>query len=945
MDLFFGALLIYLLIAGMVFTVRWVIWLTGNLKPKLSKTQLKETLKSLQKNGFMSLEEVIAYLSSSKAPRFIKNNIKKPLDLAQPNSSAEPKSSSLAENTNLQSTHIGPEAPAANDIDLVSTIQTPEAKYAEKTDTASTLLYVGAGLVITGALALVAFNWQNFTNLIKGLLILILTLGFYAGGIFTFSKPRIKSASLSLMAIASVLLALTGIGLWNFGIGDVWPGNFQSYWLIYSIGLTIVYALTARFTQRYNYNYFFLAALYSSVISLAFTLTNDNNFRIVIIAILNLLLYLSQRFFVELATTVRYTATILNQLLSLGIILIVYNNITGIRVDNVQLTAILAMLVPTIFNFWAHFVVKEKTLGFEGQVGLVALSVKLLLVGSIFNFNAALYCTTLLVYSIILIGVKYFILKPTGDTLDKLASRLIYLHTFGISALQILTSIEILHFDSLNSNLQLVYLTICWLILVTVTTLDQAMRVLQVANLLVVIIFNWLLVNIQPDASLDIFAGANFVLFCAGLGLSHVLNRSQFLWKKTTISPTIFALILSLAFTLVSINNWLGVWIFGLSCVIISIQARFNKLSRLSFIGFILELFSIKYAGALMWDYKLTSLENSAWLVYLLLFAMVIHTILADLEFEDKTLRSQNLLAKFILGLGAIIFCLDSEINLFILDLITLFVASLYLFVRRRLLAYIYILFGLSLWLNLEIVGKFNFALWQVLASYGFLIVIWELLASDLVNIKLENKEKQVAQGLSTGFNFLLLLAQLNYVFSEPKLESLVSILFVTIGLAIVGMKKPVFQYLSGWGLILMCWDYAQVYHLHSQFYVIPVTIYLLVIAYILNRRKQPNVKAFEFLGYNWQLITVLIQSLPSTTEGIYYSLVLIILSVGLTGFGLWRKNRQIVYNALGYLGLGLFIRLYIILLQIPWYLYLLAIGIGLIVGAIWWTNHRNRKI
>ncbi len=952
--LILAAVAVYLPIAGLIFTIQLIVKASSKYGPKLNKSQLKNILENLQKGGFSDLKEVIQYLNSANAPSDIKQGqLRKPIDLSKiAETPMQSKTFDIGQSTTLKPDTLETKATiqTSSNSDSDHNIKTQakaiiEKIASERMDSASALLYVGAGLVIIGALALVAFNWQNFTDLIKGLLIIVLTLSFYVAGIFTLNNPRVRSVGFSLIAIASVLLALTGVGLWNFGIQTNWPGNFQSYWLIYSLGLAVVYSLTAKFTNRNNYNYFFLAAVYSFIISLSLTLTNDNNFRIVIIAVLNLALYLSQKFFGTLTTTVRYTATILNQLLSLGIILVVYNNIFDIRSNNLQWTAIIAMLIPTIFNLWAHFVEKGKSLGFEGQIALIALCFKLLLVGAIFEFNALNYCISFLAYSAVLIIAKYFVLKPKGDGLDKIASSLIYLQTVGVVFVQIVAFSKITNFDSLNSTTQLIVLTLCWLMLSTTTILDKVPNALQAVNLLLVVIFNRLLLNIKPDADNELLAWGNFAFATIGFGLSYLLNQFKSIWRHIMISPAIFAILISMIISILSDNNWLAIWIFGLSCLAVSIQARFNKLSQVSFIGFVLEIVTLFYAWNLMMHYNLINSENILKFVYLVLVIIILHTILADFEFKNETLRLQNLIAKYTLAGGLIALSLDYQYGVLPLILAVLFIINLYLFIRRRLTGFIYILFGLSIWLNFEMAHNFDFQLWQSLAGHGFLLIIWQLLGSDLVKIGLIDKEKEAIQKLATGSGFILLLVLLNYVSYIPNIYYTLAILFTTASLSIASIKRPLLQYLSGLGLVLMCWNFARVYDLNSQFYVVPVTIYLLIVSYLMYRRKQSNARTLEIIGYNWQLATLLIQSLPSTMEGIYYSLALIGLSVCLFVFGLFRKNKLITYIAFGYLLIGLFIRLYIVLLQIPWYLYLLFIGIGLIIAAIWWTNQRNKKI
>jgi hypothetical protein len=262
----------------------------------------------------------------------------------------------------------------------------PDFDIKSQLNNATFLLYLGSGLVLFAVFIFVAFNWQSFTPITKSIIVLLLTLSFYLAGYITHNYPKLKQASGTFFFIGSICLGLTGIGIWNFNevAFRVRGIDFSTYWLLYSVILVSVYIASYLKQKTRSYLYMTLATLYSIITSIAFTITNDDKFRIVVIALLNLGVFSLKTYTLEMDRMISIASRSINYVLDVFIYFIIASMLAEITTVENQLIALFALLIPSIFNLISYIKLKNII---DLQMLIITSPIKLLMVCWIFGLN------------------------------------------------------------------------------------------------------------------------------------------------------------------------------------------------------------------------------------------------------------------------------------------------------------------------------------------------------------------------------------------------------------------------------------------------------------------------------------------------------------------------------------------------------------------------------
>jgi len=124
-------------------------------------------------------------------------------------------------------------------------------------------LYSGGALLILAGLIFVSVNWGRIPGPAKFMVTLLATGLMYLGGYLLFQRPGLKLGGVAVLGVASGFLPL------NFVVLQIYIFSAQglsanAMWLIGSLPVLLLYALTALWTQADFFTYLSLGALVSA---------------------------------------------------------------------------------------------------------------------------------------------------------------------------------------------------------------------------------------------------------------------------------------------------------------------------------------------------------------------------------------------------------------------------------------------------------------------------------------------------------------------------------------------------------------------------------------------------------------------------------------------------------------------------------------------------------
>jgi hypothetical protein len=167
-----------------------------------------------------------------------------------------------------------------------------------------------------------------------------------------------------------------------------------------------------------------------------------------------------------------------------------------------------------------------------------------------------------------------------------------------------------------------------------------------------------------------------------------------------------------------------------------------------------------------------------------------------------------------------------------------------------------------------------------------------------------------------------------------------------------VKLSSGIFAVLVSW-FILIEFDRSYYYQdVHTITYAIPLAVYSLVLSY-LTRDKVRISKLLELTTYLIPAFVLLIDSiffkslrtiLDDELIRITYGMLLIALSVLFILYGIKVKEKLFIYIPFVFIVIELFIRLYDVIVSIPWWLYLGLIGLSVIGIATYLIIKLNSK-
>ncbi len=143
----------------------------------------------------------------------------------------------------------------------------------------------------------------------------------------------------------------------------------------------------------------------------------------------------------------------------------------------------------------------------------------------------------------------------------------------------------------------------------------------------------------------------------------------------------------------------------------------------------------------------------------------------------------------------------------------------------------------------------------------------------------------------------------------------------------------------SGIALVAMLWHFKTMGIQDSIFYTLTIGTYFMILGYFKRLQQASVSEAFDYIG-----MTVLI--LPTlaliSTNGSIYSLLLLVIGVTLTGYGISTTLKRLKYGGITAIALAVLIETSSILFSLPWWLILGLVGGGFLYAAVYLLNKRK---
>ncbi len=133
-------------------------------------------------------------------------------------------------------------------------------------NTVNLLLYLGAFLIVAAVSLFVGFQWQNFGGTMRFAVVLLFTLGWYAGGLIVERSLKLESVGIAFITLGALLTPFCGVAWQQFVIGG--PDGLGITWLITSLISTAVYLGLSFIYRRHYFTYFGSLSILAMILAL-----------------------------------------------------------------------------------------------------------------------------------------------------------------------------------------------------------------------------------------------------------------------------------------------------------------------------------------------------------------------------------------------------------------------------------------------------------------------------------------------------------------------------------------------------------------------------------------------------------------------------------------------------------------------------------------------------
>lgn len=699
-----------------------------------------------------------------------------------------------------------------------------ENKIEPRKNNAKFLLYFGSFLVSVAILSLVALNWESMSNGLKTLILIITITGFYLLGYIINRIFQLRDAGHTFYLLASIILGISGIGFWNFGINQISGLTVNLYFFLYAALILLINIGFYLIIRRKRFLYIALVSTYVFFTSTGFLTTNDYKFRIVIIAILNLVFYLTSNYLYQIKKDIGLFSTVTNWVLN--VIIYLFWAVLYIPEGLDRFIAVFALLIPTLFILIKYFRENSST-----SLAIEALFLQLKAFAIMTIFRLDINASILL---FLFINSCFVLLSELLIDKQKINLRDFLLGVATISTLWINTLLFVDLFDLddklINPIVTFLSLIVSLLVFLLPWFLRKNKGALSITLVYTIFVAIKLLFLIYPNAEIDLvilmigFITAVLTAVISYLRLAH--DRFTIFLKPSLVS----------------------------SMALYSVIAFFSSKSHTHIVAYLV---------------------------------ITIELILLSYVFSNSLTKILSILT----------------LNIALYQLFSSYSVSLNLILTY--LSIVNFMVGLLEWLDSEKTQKLELNYF----AYTAKVMLFLCMSAYAVN---------------------MLIIELNETHFSP-------IYFLLAFIAFLFSKNTTFRRMSGISLVFLVWYFVRSGNWNFQFYIIPFTVYLLVISFLDSRdgNKSRSLE-LETLAYLLQFLSFFLHSLLSddVNTSLVISIILMMLSAGLTVFGYLRRQKIIWILALVFLNLTLVFRFLFVVTLIPWWIYLACFGLVIILIA-----------
>ncbi len=887
--------LLFIVIVGVVIYVL-VKMSKGNGKPE-QVISLSE-LEKLQKNGNMTIQEVIdSYKVESKT------------DVVVPN--------------------ISKTVPEP-------TVDSTSLKVVDKSDNSKLILYLGSGLVTFAMLALVTLGWNTISAEVKIGLLLLNVVGFLVSGLYLSKHKSLGSVGSTFLFVGSLGFMLFLVGVWNFLLAEVYFDLRYIYWLLASTISVLLNYLLLKLSGEDRFFNLGLFSLYSLLMSLAFLLSTQEIYRIVVFMVLNTLLLISQNVLKgNNLKKILFTSRLINVIGSVLIIGTVGPLLTsGLGLED-KLLITLGLLISTLFTAFDYYRSRSRLIGFEFVLFLIKYELLVVLWG----LSVDVIFIGVGVLIAIYIMVSHFIFERSSKALYFLTlilagimSTFIVFHTLANS----ITNTGVYTFSTLLLTNLIVFGSLLLIPLVKKRSLTTGI-VLTYSVLILHLVLDWLFPEMKYTSYMYVYLSLALTISVGNTLLRKLYsqNYSRYLLPSSIVLGflSITTLIMAL-FNREYVESGFAIvnGFFALLLVHSTMKYYFSRgwFSRLglnfSALGLFISL--LNYGYFVHWQEYITQYSH---LSPLLIIPILVFWLVS--EFSDAKIRWIDLLAFVASVFIGITMALGSE-EMMLIQVLLLTAISIYRFIiKGRVFDFI----GLPVLLSFNVSLVSNIFVLQ--NDITLLILVGVFLSLVLVSRLFKTLELSIWTKVAYTFITLVtLIGSLAYTLNGEF--NIVYVLVYLLATTLLLLTNSNFtQKLSGIPLVLLVWGAVDGYSLNAQFYIVPITIYLLSLSYLYIIKGRIGMAIFvRNSALLLQLSSLFIQTLGSSDlrVAIYSGVSLILLSTVVLVFSIIREDRVLRLMGITFLLLGLFVRLYMVIITIPWWIYIAILGLFLIVLAIY---------
>ncbi|MBD3362273.1 DUF2157 domain-containing protein [Candidatus Dojkabacteria bacterium] len=831
----------------------------------------------------------------------------------------------------------------SNEIETKSTKKKDSATdiIKKQSSNATLLLYIGAILVIFSVFIFTAFNWETFSGLIKSFILIGLTLSFYISGIIIYQFKSIKKAGITFITIASIGLGFTGIGLWKFLLENTWTLNFSTYWLGYSIFMTLVYSVSLYLFNLRKYFYFLLISIYSSILSFAFTLTTEIEYRVVVILILNLLFYFSDGILTKFTKEIQFSSRLINQILNvLGILTVIIGLDTGLIHSNI--IYLITLFVPTVFSVITWFKQKYKV---ETLISLLLTPVKIFIayfVLDLENPNPVQLTLVVTIYTILNTILAEIIF-------DKKHKLLHAISTFVSGGLIFITTLFYILMSASNSSSYIFSTDAKLFVLIVNSSLLILPHLAKNRRIIFAIGINYLIFSSYQILAIlnENFRPIHLIILLTlietlGLLLHYLIHKKKIKNFYYSLLPIILISgIISITIGLEEkpLDRLVS---FTILSIVLTIISRLHKIKFIDLVTIPINL--VAYVSFFKFLEAEAAIEIQMHHYGMIFLIPVLFYLI---KFEINKIN-QKYIYPFIIG--ALFFWIISIFltiknnNFLLISLIislTYWIYAQFRFRKSFITYLIYLFSNLITWqiLNIQNQDVDIYILSTSLLTIMFTIVSYIKSKSPI--LKLEDRTRKhfsLSTIISTTILFPIIFV---LVITDPSNATVLAALALGLNLAIASRRYSFLADFAGIGLVLALWNYIFQLDFNSlvtQFIFLPITLWILILSfkYYLKKKKRLSL-ILESGGYILHSLILLSQSVfLSEEENILYGIILIGVSILILLWGVYRDKKALIIISIIFLITELIIRLYIILIDTPWYIYVCLFGMILLGIAIY---------